>query len=175
VIRYRAGALLAAAAVAAGTVGCGGSSKSSSSASSSTAAASTASTTTAASSSSGSGPLSKAAYEQQLGPLLNNQVAPALRTALANGGIADPKKLSSAIAEIKLAHDRMAAVNPPGPIAALHQQAVAALAAIKADMEKLRSAELKKAKPDALSALNSLKTDAQKIVTVGNQFQARGF
>jgi hypothetical protein len=166
--------LLAAAAMAAGVVGCGGSSKSSSSASSSTAAASTASTTTAASSS-GSAPLSKAAYEQQLGPLLNDQVAPALRTALANGGIADPKKLSSAIAEVKLAHDRMAAVNPPAAIAALHQQAVAALAAIKADMEKLRTAELKKAKPDALNALNSLKTDAQKIVTVGNQFQARGF
>ena len=168
-IRYRAGALLAAAAVAAGAAGCGSSSKNSSSASSSTAPAST------APASNGSAPLSKAAYEQTLGPLLNNQVAPALKTALANGGIADPTKLSSAIADVKLAHDRMAAVTPPSAIADLHQQAVTALGAIKADMEKLRAAELKKARSDALSALNSLKADAQKIVTVGNQFQARGF
>jgi hypothetical protein len=167
--------LLAAAVVAAGAAGCGGSSKSSSSASSSTAAASTTSTASAAATASGSGALSKTAYEQQLGPLLNNQVAPALRTALANGGIANPSRLSSAISEVKLAHDRMAAVNPPSAIADLHRQAVTALGAIQSDMVMLRAAELKKAKSDALTALNALKTDAQKIVTVGNQFQARGF
>jgi hypothetical protein len=171
VIRYRAGALLATAAVAIGAAGCGGSSKSSSSASSPTPGTST----TAASSSSASGPISKVAYERQLGPLLNDQVAPALRTALANGGIADPNKLASAISDVKLAHDRMAAVNPPSAIADLHRQAVTALAAIQSDMVKLRSAELKKAKSDALSALSLLRSDAQKIVTVGNQFQARGF
>jgi len=156
--------------VAAGAAGCGGSSKSSSS----TPATSTTASSSAAASGNGS-PLSKTAYERQLGPLLNDQVAPALRTALANGGIANPTRLSSAIAEVKLAHDRMAAVNPPSAIADLHRQAVTALGAIQADMQKLRTAELKKVKSDALSALNSLKTDAQKIVTVGNQFQARGF
>ena len=119
--------------------------------------------------------LSKAAYEQQLGPLLNNQVAPALRTALANGGIGNPQRLSAAIAEVKLAHDRMAAVNPPAAIADLHAQAVSALAAIEADMEKLRTAELAKARSAGLAALGSLKTDAAKIVTIGNQFSARGF
>ncbi len=173
-IRYRAGAALAAIVVAAGAAGCGGSSKSASSTSTPSSAA--ASTTSAASSSSAAGqPLTKAAYEQELGPLLNDQVAPALRTALANGGITNPSKLASAIGEVKLAHDRMAAVNPPSAIADLHQQAVTALAAIQADMQKLHTAELKKAKSDALNALSALKTDAQKIITVGNKFQARGF
>jgi hypothetical protein len=166
VIRYRAGAALAAIVVAAGAAGCGSSKSSSSSG---------ASSTVAASSANGSQPLTKAAYEQQLGPLLNDQVAPALRTALANNGIANPAKLQSAIGEVKLAHDRMAAVNPPTAIADLHKQAVSALAAIQVDMQKLHTAELKKAKSDALDALKALRTDAQKIVAVGNQFQSRGF
>jgi hypothetical protein len=127
------------------------------------------------SSSSGPKPLSKAAYEQQLGPLLNNQVAPALRTALSNGGIANPQKLALAIADVKLAHDRMAAVTPPTAIASLHSQAVVALAAIEADMQKLRTAELNKARSDGLAALTALKADATKIVTIGNQFSAQGF
>ncbi len=152
-MKHRAGALLAMAAVAVGAAGCGSSS----------------------SSSSGPKPLSKAAYEQQLGPLLNNQVAPALRTALSNGGIANPQKLAAAIADVKLAHDRMAAVIPPTAIASLHSQAVVALAAIEADMQKLRTAELNKSRSDGLAALGALKTDAAKIVTVGNQFSARGF
>ncbi len=151
--KHRAGALLAVAALAVGAAGCGSSS----------------------SSSSGPKPLTKAAYEQQLGPLLNNQVAPALRTALANGGIANPQKLAAAIADVKLAHDRMAAVTPPSAIADLHGQAVVALAAIQADMVKLRTAELNKSRSDGLAALQSLKSDATKIVNIGNEFQSRGF
>jgi hypothetical protein len=169
VIKHRAGALLATAAVAVIAAGCGSSSKSSSA--SSTTAASASSTASAG----GSQPVSKTDYEQQLGPLLNNKVAPALRTALANGGIANPQRLGAAIAEVKLAHDRMAAVNPPAAIADLHQQAVTDLAAIQADMEKLRVAELNKARTNGLAALKALRADATKIVNIGNAFSARGF
>lgn len=164
-ISRSAGALLAAVAIAAGIAGCGGSSKSSSSTT----------TSVASSSSAGGTQLSKTRYEQTLGPLLNQQVAPALRTALANGGLADPKRLAVAIANVKLAHDKMAAVNPPAAIADLHQKAVAALGAILVDMQKLRAAELQKNRSAGLAALKSLKTDAIAIVTVGNNFQSRGF
>src|SRR5437660_5882948 len=82
-------------------------------------------------------PLSKAAYEQKLGPLLNQQVAPAVRTALANGGILDPKKVGDAIASVKTAHDQMASVTPPTAVADLHRKAVAVLAALVTDMTRL--------------------------------------
>jgi hypothetical protein len=151
--------------------GCGGSSKSSSS----TSGGATSSSTTSAASSAANAPLSKAQYESQLGPLLNGRVAPALRTALSNGGIANPTRLTVAIDNVRLAHDRMAAVTPPAAIADVHAKAVTLLGSLVTDLTELRAAELKKSRNDALSALNAIKRDGQSIVTIGNQFTARGF
>lgn len=172
----RTGAL--ALAIGLAIAGCGGSSKSSSTAASASSTTQTTSSVTSSSttSSASSGQaLSKADYEAQLGPLLNNQVAPALRTALSNGGITNPKRLSVAIAEVKLAHDRMAAVTPPAPIADVHAKAVSLLGSLTGDLVKLRAAELKKSKNDALSALNAIKKDGQAIVAIGDKFTARGY
>jgi hypothetical protein len=168
-----------ALAVGLAIAGCGGSSKSSSSstASSTTSTTSSAasSTTSSAASSAAASALTKAQYEAQLGPLLNGRVAPALKTALSNGGIANPSKLSVAIANVKLAHDRMAAVTPPSAIADIHAKAVTLLGSLVSDLTKLRAAELKKSKNDALSALNAIKNDGQTIITIGSEFTARGF
>ena len=120
-------------------------------------------------------PLTKAAYEQKLGPLLNQQVAPAVRTALANGGILDPKKVGDAIASVKTAHDQMASVTPPNAVADLHKKAVSVLAALVSDMTKLRDAEGKKDTSAEAGALSQITTDAKSLVDVGGQFTSRGY
>ena len=120
-------------------------------------------------------PLTKAQYEQKLGPLLNQQVAPAVRAALANGGILDPSKVTTAIASVKTAHDQMASVTPPTAVADLHKRAVAVLAALVTDMTKLRDAETKKDTSAERGALTNITTDARGLVDVGSQFTSRGF
>jgi hypothetical protein len=159
---------VAVALLALVAAGCGGSSKKSSSPSTSP---SPATSTTQDS----NPPLTKAEYEARLGPLLNNQVVPSLRAALANGGAADPTRLTQAINSLKTAHDQMAAVNPPTEIADLHQQAVTVLGAMVSDATKLRDAEVAHDTSAEQSAANALKADAQQIQNVGNQLTQRGY
>src|SRR5437763_1037862 len=100
--------------------GCGGSSKKSTSSAASTpsSATSTPSATTAATTStSSSKPLSKAAYEAKLGPLLNDRVGPALRSTLANGGATNSQNLRTAVRLINEARNAMASLTPPTKIA----------------------------------------------------------
>jgi hypothetical protein len=160
---------LCAAALAA--AGCG----SSSSSSSSTTTAASSSTTSSSTAATGAQPLSKAEYESKLGPLLNLQVAPALHVAFANGGARHPQNVTAAIGEIKLAHDRMAALTPPTAVADLHRNAVAVLAAMITDMTKLRDAEKKSDTSAEVSAAKAVKGDALQLQSVGNKFTARGY
>lgn len=119
--------------------------------------------------------LSKAAYEQRLGPLLNQQIDPALRTALANGGAKDPGKLAAVISTLQTARNQMAVVIPPAAVADLHTQAVATLATLTVDVQRLRDAELAAQKSAAVSALETIKTDALRLLKIGDQFTARGY
>lgn len=152
---------LAAVTVAAAVAGCGSSS------------AATSSTTKT--SSAPSPRLTKAQYEQKLGPLLNDVVDPALRAALGKGGAARPEKLAAAITIIRLAHDQMAMITPPAEVADLHRQAVALMSSMIGDMTKLRDAETSSDKSGASSAVGALKTDAQHLENLGGQFSARGY
>ena len=160
---------LAVCAAAVAGAGCGSSSQSSSSVAVSSTAA------TSSSSASASQPLTKAQYEQKLGPLLNDVVVPALRTAFRGGGAASPQKLSAAITIIRLSHDQMAAVTPPAKVPDLHKQAVAVLTDMTSDMTRLRDAETNSDKSAASSAVVALKTDSQHLVTLGSQFASRGY
>jgi hypothetical protein len=178
-------AAVAAALVAVAVAACGGSSKKSNSSAQSTPAATTSassptatsptSTSTSATSSTGSHPLSKAAYEARLGPLLNQRVAPALRAALANGGGADPAKLRTAVHLIDEARNAMASLTPPAAIADLNHQAVVTLSALGADMSKLASDLQAHNTSASTAAAHKVEADALKIEALGNQFSARGF
>lgn len=161
-------ALALCASVVAGG-GCGSSSKSSSS----VRVSSTASTSS--SSSSGSQRLTKAQYEQKLGPLLNDVVDPALRDVFSNAGARSPRKLGAAITILRLSHDQMAAITPPAAVAYLHKQTVAALASMISDMTKLRDAEARSDTPAGSAAIAALKTDAQHLETLGSHFTSRGY
>jgi hypothetical protein len=119
--------------------------------------------------------LTKSAYERKLGPLLTDVVAPALRAALANGGIKNPHKLDAAITNVKLAHDQMASVTPPTAVADLHRKAVSALGAIVNDMTRLRNAETKSDRSSEKSAAISLVSDGRQLQSLGSQFTARGY
>jgi hypothetical protein len=141
--------------------GCGGSSSKSSS--------SSASTTSTAS------PLSKAAYEQQLGPVLNNEVVPATRKAFANGGAANPRNVNAVIGELKTAQSAMTSITPPAEVADLHKAAIAVIAAMVSDATKLRDAETAHDSSSTSAAATALKADAQRMQTVGSQFTARGY
>lgn len=154
-----------------GAAGCGGSSSSSSSSATNSASSATSSSTPAAASQ----PLSKAAYEQQLGPLLNDKVGPGLRAALAHGGARDPQKLSDAISLLTTAHDQMAAAHPPTDIADVHNQAVAAIAALIRDVTKLRDAENGQDRTAATSAATAIKGDGQQLQSISKQFISRGY
>ena len=98
-----------------------------------------------------------------------------MRAALANGGILDPNKVTTAIASVKTAHDQMASVTPPTAVADLHKRAVAVLGALVTDMTKLRDAEKKKDTSAERGALTQITTDARGLVDVGSQFTSRGF
>ena len=160
---------LAACAVAVAVSGCGSSAASSSSVTASSTAE------TSSGSSSPSQPLTKAQYEQKLGPLLNDVVDPALRSALGNGGAASPEKLMAAMTIIRLAHDQMAMITPPAEVVDLHRQTVAVLTSMLRDMTRLRDAETKSDRSGASSAVVVLKADAQRLENLGGRFSARGY
>lgn len=175
--RWLAGAAAAASALALAVAGCGGSSKSSTTATASpstTPASSTPASTTPSSSSSGQ-PLTKAQYEAKLGPLFNNSIDPALKSALSNGGATNPQSLTTAVGLVTEARDAMSSINPPTGIADLHKQAVTYLSALVNDMAKLRDAAQVKNANDYSSAAKSVEADARNIQTVGNKFVAKGY
>lgn len=174
--KYWSGAAVAASILALALAGCAGSSKKSSS-STSSASLTSASTSgpTSTSAKTGSNPLTKAAYESKLGPLLNGRVAPALKSALANGGAKNPQKLQTAANLIDEAHNAMASLTPPAKIAALNREAVATLGALATGMRKMRDELLAHSKSGYLSAAKATATEALKLEAVGNQFTARGY
>ncbi len=124
---------------------------------------------------SGLHPLTKAQYEQKLGPLLNYVVDPALHVALSNAGGPLPQKLAAAITDVRLAHDQMAAITPPAGVADLHQKAVALMTSMITDMTKLRAAEAAGDKTAAVSAATALISDGRQMESLGSQFAARGY
>lgn len=176
--RWLLGAAVAASTLALAVAGCGSSSKSSSTSSSSASASSTpapsTSTTPAATTSSGQ-PLTKAQYEAKLGPLFNNSIDPALKSALSNGGATNPQSLTTAVGLVTEARDAMSAINPPTGIADLHKQAVTYLSSLINDMSKLRDAAQAKNASDYSNAAKAVEADARNIQTVGNKFVAKGY
>jgi hypothetical protein len=169
--RWLTGAAVAASTLALAVAGCGGSSKSSST---STASSTPASTTPASTTSSGQ-PLTKAQYEAKLGPLFNNSIDPALKSALSNGGATNPQSLTTAVGLVTEARDAMSSINPPTGIADLHKQAVGYLTALVNDMSKLRDAAQAKNSSDYQTAAKAVESDARNIQTVGNKFVAKGY
>jgi hypothetical protein len=177
---------VAASILVLAVAGCGGSSKkSNSSATSTSSAASTTSTgttgttpttgTTGTTASTSGKPLTKAQYEAKLGPLLNDRVVPALRSALANGGARDPQKLGTAAGLVKEARDAMASLNPPKRVADLNQAAVNTLGALANDLTKMKDALQANDHTAYVNAAKSAVQDALKIQTIGNQLTARGY
>lgn len=174
--RFTSAFAVAAAVLALAVAGCGSSSnKSSTKSTTSSAASTTSSTSTTTTGSTTSGALTKAQYEAKLGPLLNDQVVPALRNALANGGARNPQKLAVAVAALNKAHNAMASITPPQKVADLNQQAVNVLASLSSDLSKMRTALLSKNRSDYVNAAKSAVKDALKMQNVGNQLTARGF
>ncbi|MDT7561343.1 MAG: hypothetical protein QOI68_5833 [Pseudonocardiales bacterium] len=120
--------------------------------------------------------MTKAQYEQKLGPLLNDVIDPSLRATVGTGaGAADPQKVSAAITSVQLAHDQMAAVTPPPQVADLNQQAVALMGSMIRDMTKLRDAETRSDRNEALAAATALKREALRLENLGSQFSSRGY
>jgi hypothetical protein len=164
-------AALVGSVVVLAVAGCGGSSKKSNSSASSSPSTTSAATTSTTSSQ----PLSKAAYEAKLGPLLNDRVGPALRSALANGGAANPQNLKTAVRLIDEARNAMASLNPPTKIASLHHQAVATLGAISRDMTKMSDDLQANNKTAYTNDAKAVVKDALRIQTIGNQLSAQGY
>jgi hypothetical protein len=167
--RCLSGAAVGASALALALAGCGGSSKSSSTSSSSSSSASATATTA------NGQPLTKAQYEAKLGPLFNNQIDPALKSALSNGGATNPRNLTTAVGLVTKARDAMAGINPPTGIADLHKQAVTYLGSLITDMSKLRDAAQAKNTSAYQRAATAVENDARQIQTVGNKFVAKGY
>jgi hypothetical protein len=165
--RWASGAAVASSTLALAVAGCGGSSKTTST--SSPSASSTPAATT------GGQPLTKAQYEAKLGPLFNNQIDPALKSALSNGGAANPQNLTTAVGLVTEARDAMASINPPTGIATLHKQAVTYLTALIHDMSKLRDAAQAKNATSYKTAATGVANDAKQIQTVGQGFVAKGY
>ena len=178
VSRFTSGSAVAAAVLVLAVAGCGGSSKKPTSSSKSTASSVTSTTSsvpTTTTGTTGSKPLSKAAYEAKLGPLLNGKVVPALRSALANGGAANPQKLATAVHLIDEARGAMASLRPPTRVADLNQAAVTTLGALAADMTKMKDSLQAQNRGAYVNAARQAVRDALKIQNVGNQLTARGF
>jgi hypothetical protein len=176
VSRFNSAFAVAAAVLALAAAGCGSSSnKSSTKSTASSAASTTSSTSTTGTGSTSSGALTKAQYEARLGPLLNDRVVPALRSALANGGARNPQKLKEAVDALNEAHNAMASITPPQKVADINRQAVVVLAALSSDLSKMRSALLSKNRSDYVNAAKSAVKDALKMQNVGNELTARGF
>ena len=172
--RWLSGAAVAASTLALAVAGCGGSSKPSSTSSSSPSSSSSTAAPSSTPTTSGQ-PLTKAQYEQKLGPLFNNQIDPALKSALSNGGATNPQRLTTAVGLVTEARDAMSSIKPPTGIADLHQQAVTYLSALIKDMSKLRDAAQAKNAGDYQTAAKSVENDARQIQTVGNKFVAKGY
>jgi hypothetical protein len=119
--------------------------------------------------------VSKAVYEQKLGPLFNNQIDPALQSALSNGGATNPQNLTNAVRLVTEARDAMESIAAPRPIADLHNQAITYLTALTNDMTKLRNAAQANDSSAYQTAAAAVQNDAQQIQTIGNQFVARGY
>jgi hypothetical protein len=120
-------------------------------------------------------PVSKSQYESTLGPVLNDDVVPALRAALANGGINHPSRVARAIRALRRGRDAMAAVNPPLGVADLHREAVATLSFMVADAAAIRRAEVRHDARGKAAAARALQADATQIQAIGNRMTARGF
>jgi hypothetical protein len=169
---------VAASIVVLAVAGCGGSAKKSSSTHNtgthtSTATSSTSSTGTTSTTS--SHPLTKAQYEARLSPLLNRRIAPALRSALSNGGARNPQKLSTAANLLKEAQHAMSSLTPPTQVASLNHQAVVILGALANDLSNMSSSVRSHNTSGYQSAARSAVRDALNIQHVGNQFTAHGF
>jgi hypothetical protein len=169
--RWLSGAAVAASTLALAVAGCGGSSKSNSTSSSSAPSSTPASSTPA----SNGQPLTKAQYEAKLGPLFNNQIDPALKSALSNGGATNPQNLTTAVGLVTEARDAMSGIKPPSGIADLHKQAVTYLSSLITDMSKLRDAAQAKNAGDYQTAAKSVESDARNIQSVGQKFVAKGY
>lgn len=166
--RYSTRMAVAASVAALAVAGCGGSSKKSTSSAAPPAGTTTTSTT-------GSHPLSKAAYEARLGPLLNDRVVPALKSALSNGGATDPQKLKAAAGLLNEARSAMSSLTPPTQVADLNREAAATLGALAADLTKMSDTVQAHNKGAYLSAAKAAVRNAVKIESIGGQFSARGY
>jgi hypothetical protein len=119
--------------------------------------------------------MTKAQYEAKLGPLLNDRVGPALRSALANGGATNPQKLRTAAGLINEARAAMASLTPPPKIAALHQQAVTTLGALATAMTTMSERLQANDKAGYTAAAHTVVKDALRIESIGNQLSAQGY
>ncbi len=120
-------------------------------------------------------PLTKAQYEAKLSPLLNKRIAPALRSALSNGGARNPQKLATAAGLLREAQHAMSSLTPPTQVASLNQQAVTILGALANDLSKMSSSLRSHNTSAYQGAARSAVSDALKIQRVGNEFTAQGF
>jgi hypothetical protein len=167
--KWVSGTAVVASTLALVLAGCGSSSKSKSTSTASSSVSSSSTSTPTGQ------PLTKAQYEAKLGPLFNNQIDPALKSALSNGGATNPQNLTTAVGLVTEARDAMAAINPPTGIAVLHHQAVTYLSSLITDMTKLRDAAQAKNAGDYQTAAKGVENDAKQIQTVGNKFVAKGY
>ncbi len=119
--------------------------------------------------------MSKSSYEATLGPLFNNKIDPALKSALSSQNVTNPKSLTTAVSLVEEARNAMAGVNPPAQIADLNKQAVNALTSLAADLGKLRDAARAKSTSAYTTAANAVRNDGLKLESVGSQFTSRGY
>lgn len=119
--------------------------------------------------------MTKAAYEETLGPLFNNKIDPALKSALSTQNVTNPKSLTTAVGLVQEARNAMAGVNPPKAIADLNKEAVGALTSLANDLTKLRNAAQAKSSSAYTSAANDVRNDGLRLETIGSQFTSRGY
>ncbi|MBV8940838.1 MAG: hypothetical protein JO342_03755 [Solirubrobacterales bacterium] len=132
-------------------------------------------TGTKTTSTTGSHPLSKAAYEAKLGPMLNARVVPALKGALSDGGVTDPQKLKAAAGLLDQARSAMGSLTPPTKVADLNREAVTRLGAPAANLTKMSEALHAHNQGAYLNAAQAAMRNAGKVETIGGQFSARGY
>ena len=178
--KYSSKTAVAASVLVLTLAGCGGSSKKSNTSAKSTSTPTSTTTTgttgtTGTTSTTSGKPLTKAQYEAKLGPLLNERVVPALKSALTNGGARNPEKLATAAGLIKEARDAMASLTPPTKIADLNQSAANTLGSLSNDLTKMKDGLQANDHSAYVNAAKSAVQDALKIQNIGNQLTARGY
>lgn len=119
--------------------------------------------------------MSKATYEQTLGPLFNDKIDPALKSALSSQNVTNPQDLSTAVSLVTEARNAMAAVNPPAAIADLNQQAVNALTSLANDLASLRDAAEAHDSSAYSAAASSVRNDGLQLESIGSQFTSQGY